>query len=217
METNNTVANVQETVKNKNLTACKTCGAEIAKTAKICPSCGAKNKKKPIALIIIIAAIIITIVSVYIIKIMDFNAVKATLTVNGTSYSWSEYKNLYHDYYLNGKSIEFQDEFTPATAEISGKITKISDAIIGETMNGNLPSKSTMKKYTITIDDGCTYNVKYGYYDQANYDFSHLAVGDKVTVKGTVTEESLFPTNRIEEYLDAQLEIEGTLDGIKKN
>ena len=217
MKTNNTVANVQETVKNKNLTACKTCGAKIAKTAKICPSCGAKNKKKPIALRVIITAIIITIVSIYIIDIMNINAVKAKLTVNGTSYSWSEYKNLYHDYYLNGKSIEFQDEFTPATAQISGKITKISNAIIGETMKGNIPSESTMMEYTITIDDGCTYNVKYRYYDEANYDFSHLAVGDKVTVKGTVTEESLFPTNRIEEYLDAQLEIEGTLDGIKKN
>ena len=214
MKTNNTVANVQETVKNKNLTACKTCGAKIAKTAKICPSCGAKNKKKPIALRVIITAIIITIVSIYIIDIMNINAV---LTVNGTSYSWSEYRNLYHDYYLNDKSIEFQDEFTPATAEISGKITKISNAIIGETMKGNIPSESTMMEYTITIDDGCTYNVKYRYYDEANYDFSQLAVGDKVTVKGTVTEESLFPTNRIEEYLDAQLEIEGTLDGIKKN
>ena len=216
MKTNETTPTVQDTVKKKNLITCKTCGAEIAKSAKICPSCGAKNKKKPIALILIIVAIIIAIVSVYVVKIMDFNAVKATLTVNGTSYSWSEYKNLYHDYYLNGKSIEFQDKFTPATAEISGTITKISDAIIGETMNGNLPSKSTMMKYTITIDDGCTYSIKYGYYDQANYDFSHLSVGDKVTVKGTVTEESLFPTNRIVEYLDAQLEIEGTLDGIKK-
>lgn len=30
---------------NKNLINCKTCGGEIAKNAKSCPSCGAKNKK----------------------------------------------------------------------------------------------------------------------------------------------------------------------------
>ena len=207
---------MQNEVKNKNLTTCKTCGAEIAKNARFCPACGAKNKKKHIALILITVAVIVAIISIYVVKIMDLNGVKATLTVNGAAYSWSEYKKIYHEYYLNDKSIEFQDEFTPATAEISGEITKISNAIIGETMSGNLPSKSTMMEYTITIDDGCTYSIKYGYYDKANYDFSHLAVGDKVTVQGTVTEESLFPTNRIEEYLDAQLEIEGTLDGIKK-
>jgi hypothetical protein len=44
--------------------ACKTCGEEIAKNAKICPKCGAKNKqvspvKGLIALLILIAAIAI--------------------------------------------------------------------------------------------------------------------------------------------------------------
>ena len=31
---------------NKKLTTCKACGAQIAKSAKTCPQCGAKNKKK---------------------------------------------------------------------------------------------------------------------------------------------------------------------------
>ena len=31
-------------VTNNKLTTCKTCGAQIAKSAKKCPSCGAKNK-----------------------------------------------------------------------------------------------------------------------------------------------------------------------------
>ena len=30
---------------NNKMTTCKTCGKEMAKSAKICPSCGAKNKK----------------------------------------------------------------------------------------------------------------------------------------------------------------------------
>ena len=29
----------------KNLTNCKVCGHELAKSAKVCPNCGAKNKK----------------------------------------------------------------------------------------------------------------------------------------------------------------------------
>ena len=41
------------------LTTCKTCGAEIAKDAKVCPKCGAKNKKKFGALRIILGVFIV--------------------------------------------------------------------------------------------------------------------------------------------------------------
>lgn len=34
------------TEKNKNMIECNTCGKEIAKKAKTCPHCGAKNKSK---------------------------------------------------------------------------------------------------------------------------------------------------------------------------
>ena len=30
---------------NNKMTTCKTCGTEMARSAKVCPSCGAKNKK----------------------------------------------------------------------------------------------------------------------------------------------------------------------------
>lgn len=40
---------------SKKLHACKTCGKEIAKNAKVCPYCGAKNKgKHPILIIILL-------------------------------------------------------------------------------------------------------------------------------------------------------------------
>lgn len=212
METNQTI----QTVQNNKMTQCKTCGASMAKSAKKCPSCGAKKKKNPIVIIIPLL-IILVLVGLYVIKTLNLNATGAVLNVNGTEYSWTEYKKMYHEYYLNGKTTDFQTEFLPAEAEISGKITKISDAIIGSTMNGNMPTESTLMKYEITIDDGCTYSVIYGYYEQNDYDFSHLSVGDKVTVKGVVTEKELFPTNIVNEYLDAQLQIVGTKDGITKN
>ncbi len=204
-------------ITNNKMTSCKTCGAKIAKSAKKCPSCGAKNKKKSIIKIIIPLAIFVVLASLYISKTLDINATGAVLYVNGTEYSWMDYKDIYHDYYLNGKSIDFQNEFLPAEATITGKITKISDAIIGETMKSNMPTETTLMKFEITIDDGCTYSVIYNYYDQNNYDFSHLAVGDTVTVKGTVTEDELFDSKIIPEYLDAQLKIIGTSEGIVEN
>lgn len=39
---------------NKKLTTCKACGAQIAKSAKTCPQCGAKNKKKHVFLGIVL-------------------------------------------------------------------------------------------------------------------------------------------------------------------
>ncbi len=215
-ESQTNTTNTVQPVQNKKMMSCRTCGAPMAKSAKKCPNCGAKKKKNPV-FIIIPLVIVLILAGMYAVKVLNFNAVGAVLNVNGTEYSWSEYKDLYHEYYLNGKAIDFRTELLPATAEKTGKITKISDAIIGETMNGNMPTENTLMKYEITIDDGCTYSVIYGYYEQNNYDFSHLSVGDKVTVKGTVTENELFPTTTINEYLDAQLKITGTKDGITKN
>ncbi|MCQ2488878.1 MAG: zinc ribbon domain-containing protein, partial [Clostridia bacterium] len=46
--------------------ACKSCGASIAKSAKACPSCGAKNKKpiyKRAWFIILMAIVVIAIIA----------------------------------------------------------------------------------------------------------------------------------------------------------
>lgn len=51
-------------VKNKKMTNCQTCGIEIAKSAKVCPSCGAKQKKKSNALVgILVVVIVIAIIA----------------------------------------------------------------------------------------------------------------------------------------------------------
>lgn len=48
---------------NQKMTNCKACGREIAKSAKACPHCGAKNKKKhPILLGIVIFFVLIGII-----------------------------------------------------------------------------------------------------------------------------------------------------------
>lgn len=52
---------------NNKMTTCKTCGKEMAKNAKVCPNCGAKNKKpiftRPWFIAIIVVIIIIAIAS----------------------------------------------------------------------------------------------------------------------------------------------------------
>lgn len=47
------------------MTKCKTCGADIAKSAKVCPHCGAKNKKFPLIPIIIVAVVLLFAVGIF--------------------------------------------------------------------------------------------------------------------------------------------------------
>lgn len=49
---------------SKKMLVCKTCGQEIAKNAKVCPHCGAKNKARvPVFAIIAVVVILIIIVA----------------------------------------------------------------------------------------------------------------------------------------------------------
>lgn len=50
---------------NQKMINCKTCGAEIAKSAKACPHCGAKNKKHTaLGIILIIIAVLVVAAAV---------------------------------------------------------------------------------------------------------------------------------------------------------
>ena len=42
---------------------CKACGADIAKSAKICPHCGAKNGGSKIPLIIVIVIVLLIVIA----------------------------------------------------------------------------------------------------------------------------------------------------------
>lgn len=48
-------------MKVKKMKKCKVCGAEIAKNAKVCPNCGAKNRINPFLVIVIFFAVILLI------------------------------------------------------------------------------------------------------------------------------------------------------------
>src|SRR3989442_676575 len=45
-----------------NLIVCKSCGKEIAKTAKSCPHCGAPNKQTSVLLVVLLGVVIAPIV-----------------------------------------------------------------------------------------------------------------------------------------------------------
>jgi predicted nucleic acid-binding Zn ribbon protein len=62
--TNQTPNMPQQPEMNKNMKACKSCGAPISKKAKTCPNCGAKNKNHKILVVILILLALIIIIAV---------------------------------------------------------------------------------------------------------------------------------------------------------
>lgn len=59
-------------MENSKMKTCKACGAEIAKSAKVCPHCGAKNKKRSLLIIILVALGIIVLLG----SVSDSNTAK---------------------------------------------------------------------------------------------------------------------------------------------
>lgn len=57
------------------LTTCKVCGAEVAKSAKVCPQCGAKLNKMPfIARLLIVIVVLVSVISIISILLGDDNS-----------------------------------------------------------------------------------------------------------------------------------------------
>lgn len=78
METNQTTQPTmqQPPIQNKKMMFCKTCGAQMAKSAKKCPSCGAKNSRSKIVRVFRNLFIVVSIILVGIIVINILNAPK---------------------------------------------------------------------------------------------------------------------------------------------
>ena len=107
---------------NKIIT-CKTCGAEIAKNAKTCPSCGAKNKKgkkKWIILGIILLVIIFIVIGSSGGDSKDIDYSKPDYTVSADTVI-SAYRN---------NSVSADETYKGKVIQVNGKVSNISDSFI---------------------------------------------------------------------------------------
>ncbi|MBQ2847520.1 MAG: hypothetical protein IJE74_04620 [Clostridia bacterium] len=214
METNQTAAT------NKKMMVCKTCGASMAKSAKKCQSCGAKNPKKRIKKLIILLVIVGTIVGYPAFFIIRDNT-SATITAkNGEELRYNELGDIYSDYLLNDDYSDFVEEYLPAEVVVKGKITEIDNETIGLSSNGFTAhvEAGAHKVIKIEINNEYIYMIPYDVYADADeYSFGEFNVGDKVEATGTITKSiTLKSGNYINESLPSKLGIIGTEDGITK-
>jgi len=207
---------------NKKLTNCKVCGTVMAKSAKKCQSCGAKNPRKAIKKLItflIILAIIIGCPSFFAIKDKLNPAVKI-IANNGETLSFAKFKDAYKEYVLNDDYDEFVDNYLPAQVSLSGKITEIDTSNVGVSNEGNSVhlDSNAANLIIFEIDNRHRYYISYELWtDKENYEFGKLKVGDKITATGTITKSiTLRDGNYIADGISSSLEIIGTEDGITK-
>lgn len=220
MEPNQTTTPAQQPVANKKMMTCKTCGAPMAKSAKKCQSCGAKNPQKRIKkliIILIILGVIIGYPAFYIIR----NNSTATITAqNGEKLKKSELNNIYNEYLLNDDYNDFVDEYLPAKVVLKGKITKIDTSSIGVSSNGlNVHVESgACNIITFEINNQTRYVIAYDLYTKEDdYDFGNLKVGDKVEAIGVLTKAFTLENGKyIRKTLPSELEVLGSEDGIVK-
>lgn len=225
METNQTNTathknSAQAPVANKKMMICKTCGAPMAKSAKKCQTCGAKNPKKKIKKLIVMLVILGIIVGYPAFFIIRDNT-SATITAqNGETMKKGKFGNIYHEYVLNDDYNDFVNEYLPAKVVVKGKITEINTKSVGVSSDGlNYHVESgACNVITFEINNETLYVIPYDLYTKADdYDFGKLKVGDKVEAEGTISKSITLENGKyVRDYLPSELEILGSEDGITK-
>lgn len=120
---------------NNKMTTCKTCGKEMAKSAKVCPSCGAKNKKtfftKPWFIVIVALIIIGAIASGGKSKSGNTTAVADKTNSNNSEVKDTTAENTtiaieYTDYTVDDLMAQLEDNALKASNDHKGENVRIT-------------------------------------------------------------------------------------------
>ena len=192
------------------MTNCKTCGAEIAKSAKVCPNCGAKNPKKKLKKLIVFLVIIGIVFGSFGINMAITSKGQPIVTAaNGEEMALGTFEEKYHEYYLNDDVDGFLNEYLPAKVVLSGKILKVDHASVGVSNNGynvNVDKDaSAISDFTIR-ENQYHFVIYYDLYTKPEeYQFGELKVDDEVTATGYITKDSIAKVKDGKNYYGEQL------------
>lgn len=174
---------------NKNMKPCKVCGKMIAKKAKTCPYCGAKNKKSHKGLIALLIIIVVAAIAVVVVKINGTNIFTINSTPTSTSAPSEEVKAEIID---NDGNIVYMtaDEVSAAKDENEARFKKL---YIGAKIEFTGTVESVRSDYTeygwgwrfdsITFEEGWKVVLPHGEYDDI---LMKLSAGSKVKVNSNI-------------------------------
>lgn len=158
---------VKPTCQNKNLTTCKICGAEIAKTAKHCPHCGATPQSetlKQIGLglsVFIIIVILIICVAVFKSSLKNTNNTASNaFSTNNTSTSTSNTSEtmFYEDDYITASFIQvYEQDLVEGMFALQLRVTNKSQQKIIVSLNN-----ASVNNVSTTIGSGLPMEIQPG-------------------------------------------------------
>lgn len=177
---------------NKRMKSCKTCGTQIAKNAKVCPSCGAKNKKNIfkrvwfwflciIALFVIVLCVDHAVAPSYPATITDNYGATVEMTP-------SKIRAAYDENYQSAS-----DRFGLAKAELTTKVISVG--------NGAYETTADNKRFLyvdIKLEGGWILHLL----KEPNEDLlKNLKKGDTIHIKSRITYDNLRYEVHIRDFL----------------
>ncbi len=155
-ETQVTQSATQQPQMNKKMTLCKTCGSPMAKTAKKCPSCGAKNNKRKLIKLLVFVVIICTI---FVISFISNQPKKAEIGETYISENNVEFSVNSISFYRGAKTGISEIDNSPCIS-IEGTFENKSKN--NKTIYGS-------KSFKVDFDNGYNYSSDYMYLETLTY------------------------------------------------
>lgn len=176
--TENVIEEVSEQTTNRNMKPCKVCGKAIAKKARTCPYCGAKNKKSHkglIALLIIIALF----AAVAAIKLSGTSIISIGYTSNdlvlkiegGEEISTKELEAIY-----NENQAKFKNNYQGKAVSFIGTVKEIKYDYGGATSEMSHQDR-------IIFEEKISLTLHHGDHDDV---LNNLSRGDKLSVSSEI-------------------------------
>lgn len=162
-------------VKNTNLITCKHCGAQMAKSAKKCPSCGGKNKAKSKKKLIAFGAIVLAIVIFFAGK-----SVVNSIKISSMDYEAGNAAVMLADHRSNEAAAN--EKYGGEAYSFIGIVDTIDSSEMRICVDGNLVVVGASHSY-----GGPAVECNLGQLKNEDYFYENVKEGSTVLVKGTVS------------------------------
>lgn len=174
MENSTEVKNVNLDSSNANLITCEICGAQMAKSAKKCPSCGGKNKAKSKKKLIVIGIIILIIVVSRILSPVIDN-----IRLNNLDYEKGYAAAMLQEHRSNEAAAN--EKYSGKAYYFVGIVDTISSSEIDVCVGGDLVVVGATHRY-----GGEQLNCTLGELKNADYFYENVKEGSTVIIKGVI-------------------------------
>lgn len=163
------------------MTTCKTCGAEIAKNAKSCPKCGAKNKKPIYKKWWLYAVIVVAIVIV----IATFGGDKQDAGNVSTNDKTSQVQNVEYTAYNVTDLFDILNDNAMKAEQLEGSYVEITGYLGVIDSDGKyIGVEASSSDYNYVLQDVQCFFTN----DEQKAKVMEMHSGDEITVKGKITD-----------------------------